>query len=339
MKKFILSFAFLLAFVLPTYSEWTYELAWGRKHYEPQFNSQAFRGPILHPNDSTILTLSWDAGTVYRNSIYKLYAYTGEIIRYYPNEDSIAHLEYSKDGSYLSVSGNNFLGFVDTANLEYTNKISFPEIANHHYNEDKGILTGYTNNSVKLFNAQSKELIKEYPSSYFKPKDLTITKVALSNVENKLIYSYEYTTFTPPTTYVYYRGIRIINSDGKILLENELQNISGNKNLWSLSHDGTKIVYFNQNEKMKVLDLTTMKTIYEGDVKATTLTFSNDDKLIYIAGQGLKILNLTTLKIFIAYSFGSFQRFQLNYYNDDYIYIYIIAVILINLKQMLQQEY
>ena len=253
MKKFILSFALLLALVIPSYSEWTYDLIWQRKDYESQFNSQGFRGSRLNPNDSSILTLSWDAGTANRNSIFKLNAFTGEVIKYYPNEDSISSFSYSKDGSYLAVCGNNFLGFADTASLQYTFKINSPGTSSYFYNEEKNVIIGFGSNTIRLFNSQNGELIKEYPPSYFTPNNLTITELRLSNVENKLIYSYEYTTFTPPTTYTYYRGFRIISFDGKILLENELQNISGNKVLWSLSHDGTKIVYFNQNEKMKVL--------------------------------------------------------------------------------------
>lgn len=65
-----------------------------------------------------------------------------------------------------------------------------------------------------------------------------------------------------------------------------------------------------------------MKTIYDGDVEASSLSFSNDDKQIYIAGQGLKILDLTTSNIFVAFSFGSFLGFQFNSHNNDFLYLY-----------------
>ncbi len=315
MKKYILVFCVYLSVCLPSHAEWNLQKLWT----QPMKASFIFD---LSPNDSSIFASTWyDQGpnTTIR-FIKKLNIKNGYIYDIIPNKDTITSIKFSKGGSYLSASGNRYMGFIDTNKLEYFTKIEFPNIINHHYNESKGIMTGYSFNTIKQYDTKTKTLIKEYDSSYFKIKDIELTGVALPNIEDRFIYSFKYFVYTGPKPGDGdgYSCVRIINNEGTILFEKINKNIYTDSRLFTMSNDGTKIAYFyleSNTIKIAILDILTQKILcdFNAGQIPNNLMFSRDDKYLYNGNdESLIQIDIANLKSTLVRSHGSYEGYKIN---------------------------
>ncbi|MCX6145806.1 MAG: hypothetical protein NTW25_00935 [Candidatus Kapabacteria bacterium] len=321
MKKLILSFALLLTFAIPSYSEWKFTRIWKKNSWD--YGKYDIGDTKLSPNDSVLFVIGVDFIANTYQGFYKINTINGDLIKLYDNnQDSITNFNFSKDGSYMSASGYGYLGLIDTSTFRYTNKINFKNIKNHHFNEERKIITGFSSNSIKMFNSETKKLIKEYDTNYFAVKEIDITNIALSKVDDKLIYSYNYPEYhgskDPPDIY---SNLKIIDKNGKIIYQIE-------SNIFALSNDGIKLVYFcEKNTKVKVLDLKTMEVISEGEgyvqgnESALSIKFSNDDKYVFNGyNHALKRLELLNNKTIICNSFGSVSNITFSINTNNIIY-------------------
>ncbi len=321
MKKFF-ALVLLLAVSIPAHAEWKLGLLWKKSVLD--FGDYGFTSMQLSPNDSTLFANLAYSVSHKCTRIAKLNAINGEVIKYTINLDTISNFTLSKDGSYLSASGNGLIGLVDTNEFRYTTKIEFPNIINHHYNENKGIIAGYSKNTIRQYDIKTKTLIKEYDSSYFKIKDVEITGIALPSIEDRFVYGFKY--FTPtgpkPGDGDGYSGIRVINNEGKVLFEKINKNIYTDFNLFTISNDGTKVAYFyNDPAKIKIaiFDLSTLKVLgtFDAGEIPNNLMFSRDDKYLYNGTQESLIqIDLTNLKRDIVNSNTTFIEYLFNTTND-----------------------
>lgn len=327
MKKYFVLFMFL---TLPTFSQFKMDSLW--KNRIPDFGTSYYSSIQLSSNDSIVFANIYDKSVSKKNSKFtKLNAMTGEVIKNYINLDTFANFTVSRNGSYIIASGNGYLGLVDTGNIRYTTKIEYPKITSHHYNEDKGIITGYSfeDKNIKQFDIKTKQLIKQYDSNYFNKDNIELTGVSLTNIEDRMIYCFQYfdETGPKPGDGVSYSGIRVINNFGKILYEKISQNLYWNsvpkesKPLFALSIDGTKLAFFindYNNIQIVILDLSNFQilNIVDAGSLSENLQFSNDGKYLY-NGTSYKLIqiDLSNYKSYLV-SQSLFREYRFNKTND-----------------------
>jgi|GEM_PF-1422312 len=314
--KVVLLATFLLFMSHNLHAQYKLELEWQKTIANGYFISSLTKSD----NDSLLYT-SGGEGTEGPFTNYILNSKDGTIIDKFASDFAYYPMYAKKDGSLIAVGTTNAssIGIVDPKTFEITFWSKVPNYRFFTYNEKQNKIVANSSASlIRVYDLNTKEIVKEFTSSYFKFSDLFIEQANITDDGKNIIYSYWTSYRKQDRTQGIINYIRIIDMEGNVL--KKIDSTSSTK--FTITNDGKTLVYFDPNGT-QLLDLETMK-LKEGIPNAVPgygddpncIELSNNDKFMLIAG-GVLFLDLIDKKRIWLHGGNGFTWMKLNSTNSS----------------------
>lgn len=268
----------------PAFAQYELKLDWQKKIANGYFISS-----LTKSDSDSLLYISGGDGPEGPFTNYIISASDGTIVEKFDSDFAYETMYAKKDGSFITVGSTNAssIGIVDTKTFQRTFWSKVPNYRNFTFNEKQNKIVANSSASlIRIYDLATKEIVKEFTSSYFKFSDLFIEQANITDDGKKIVYSYWTSYKKQDGTQGIINFLRIIDMEGNVL--KKIDSTSSTK--FAITNDGKTLVYFDLNAT-QLLDLETMQlkegvpndVIGYGD-DPNCMELSSNDKMMFIGG-------------------------------------------------------